>query len=137
MGGKFTTGAGGASAGGTGASAANGPPVAAERVARPPGPGPLSRYRPLSQQLAIVPTVSVVIPVKNEARNLPIVLRSLPDWVDEVVLVDGHSVDDTIAVARQCRPDIKIVTQPGKGQGRRLARRVQGLHQRHRRDDGR
>src|SRR3984885_2727800 len=76
-----------------------------------------SPYRVLSPSLAISPTVSVVIPVKNEARNLPMVLGSLPDWVDEVVLVDGHSVDETIAVARHCRPDIKVVTQPGKGQG--------------------
>jgi glycosyltransferase involved in cell wall biosynthesis len=75
------------------------------------------RYRPISDALAITPTVSVVIPVKNEARNLPLVLRSLPAWVDEVVLVDGHSVDDTVAVARECRPDIKIVTQPKKGKG--------------------
>ena len=117
MGGTFSTGAGGASAGGTEASATNGRPVAAEPLARPPNQGLLARYRPLSQQLAIVPTVSVVIPVKNEARNLPMVLGSLPDWVDEVVLVDGHSVDETIAVARQCRPDIKVVTQPGKGKG--------------------
>ncbi len=63
------------------------------------------------------PTVSVVIPVKNEERNLPLVLDSLPDWVSEVVLVDGHSVDDSVAVARQCRPDIKVVTQPGAGKG--------------------
>src|SRR3984957_10611108 len=117
MGGIFSTGPGGASEGGTGASAANGRLAAAERVARSPGQGLLSSYRPLSQQLAIVPTVSVVIPAKNEARNLPLVLGSLPEWVDEVVLVDGHSVDETIAVARQCRPDIKVVTQPGKGKG--------------------
>ena len=63
------------------------------------------------------PTVSVVIPAKNEARNLPSTLSSLPDWVDEVVLVDGHSVDDTVAVARQCRPDIKVVIQPKTGKG--------------------
>jgi glucosyl-dolichyl phosphate glucuronosyltransferase len=75
------------------------------------------QYRPVSDTFAIAPTVSVVIPVKDEARNLPIVLHSLPAWIDEVVLVDGHSVDDTIAVARQCRPDIKIVTQPEKGKG--------------------
>ena len=78
---------------------------------------PEERYRPVSDALAIAPTVSVVVPVKNEAQNLPLVLRSLPDWVDEVVLVDGHSVDDSIAVARQCRPDIKVVTQPGAGKG--------------------
>ncbi|MDX6389610.1 MAG: hypothetical protein QOJ73_673, partial [Streptosporangiaceae bacterium] len=31
------------------------------------------RYRPVGTEFAIAPTVSVVIPVKNEARNLPIV----------------------------------------------------------------
>ena len=117
MGGKFSTGERAASEGGAGASAANGHAVAAERVDGPPGQGLRSQYRPVSQQLAIVPTVSVVIPAKNEARNLPMVLGSLPEWVDEVVLVDGHSADETIAVARQCRPDIKVVTQPGKGKG--------------------
>ena len=76
-----------------------------------------NQYRAVSDILAIAPTVSVVIPVKDEALNLPIVLGSLPTWVDEVVLVDGHSQDDTVAVARACRPDIKVVTQPGKGKG--------------------
>ena len=66
---------------------------------------------------AIAPTVSVVIPGKNEARNLPIVFRTVPAWVDEVVLVDGRSVDDTLAVARQCRPDVKIVNQAAQGKG--------------------
>ena len=95
------------------------------------------QYRSLSDVLAIAPTVSVVIPVKNEARNLPAVLGTLPDWVDEVVLVDGRSVDDTIAVARQCRPDINVVTQPGTGKGDALLAGFQRLHRRHHRDDGR
>src|SRR5215469_9122901 len=75
------------------------------------------RYRPVSAAFAIAPTVSVVIPVKNEALNLPPVLGALPDWVTEVVLVDGRSVDDTVDVARRCRPDIKIFTQPKTGKG--------------------
>ena len=79
-----------------------------------------SEYRPVSAALAIAPSVSVVIPVKNEARNLPAVLATLPAWINEVVLVDGRSVDDTIAVARQCRPDIKVLTQPGRGKGNAL-----------------
>jgi hypothetical protein len=79
-----------------------------------PGQG---QYRPVSAAFAIAPTVSVVIPVKNEARNLPMTLASLPSWVTEVVLVDGHSADDSIAVARKCRPDIKAITQPGTGKG--------------------
>ncbi len=84
---------------------------------REPGPLVHAGYRAVSDAFAIHPTVSVVIPVRNEVRNLPIVLSSLPDWIDEVVLVDGHSVDDSIAVARKCRPDIKVITQPGVGKG--------------------
>src|ERR1700733_6371924 len=68
-----------------------------------------SRYKALSPTMAITPAVSVVIPVKNEARNIPMVLNSLPEWVNDVVLVDGRSVDDTVAVAQRCRPDIKVV----------------------------
>ncbi len=78
-------------------------------------------YRPVSAALAIAPSVSVVIPALNEAPNLPHVFATLPSWVDEIVLVDGHSTDDTVAVARGIRPDIKIVTQQGAGKGDALA----------------
>ncbi|WMT87940.1 glycosyltransferase family 2 protein [Pelagibacterium sp. 26DY04] len=63
------------------------------------------------------PVISVVIPAMNEARNLPHVLPLIPRWVDEVVLVDGNSQDDTVAVAQRLMPDIVIVGQdrPGKG----------------------
>lgn len=63
------------------------------------------------------PTISVVIPAMNEAENLPHVLPHIPSWVDEIVLVDGNSVDDTVAVARELVPDIVVVGQdrPGKG----------------------
>ena len=39
----------------------------------------------------------------------------------EVILVDGHSVDDTIEVARRLRPDVKIVQQTRRGKGNALA----------------
>jgi len=61
--------------------------------------------------------VSVVIPALNEAANLPQVLSSLPNWVDEVVLVDGQSIDDTVAVAKRLLPGIKVVMQSGAGKG--------------------
>ena len=66
------------------------------------------------------PTVSVIIPALNEARNLPHVFERMPA-VDEVVLVDGGSVDDTVAVARRLRPDIRVVTQNRTGKGNALA----------------
>jgi len=81
----------------------------------------LDRYTPLTPELAITPTVSVVIPAMNEAENLPHVFATIPHWVHEVILVDGHSTDDTVAVARRLRPGIRIVQQPGKGKGNALA----------------
>jgi glycosyltransferase involved in cell wall biosynthesis len=64
-----------------------------------------------------MPSVSVVIPAKNEARNLEHVFATIPEWVDEIVLVDGHSTDDTVAVAEKLRPGILIVHQQGQGKG--------------------
>ena len=64
--------------------------------------------------------VTVVIPAKDEARNVAWVLRRLPGWIDEVILVDGHSVDDTVAVARAIRPDVVVVAERGPGKGAAL-----------------
>jgi len=44
--------------------------------------------------------VSVVVPVKNEAANLPLCLASLRDF-DEVVVVDSGSTDATAGIAAQ------------------------------------
>ncbi len=67
------------------------------------------------------PRVSVVIPAKNEAYNLPRVLSELPGDVHEVILVDGCSTDDTVEVARWSRPDIIIIGQTRVGKGNALA----------------
>jgi glycosyltransferase involved in cell wall biosynthesis len=65
--------------------------------------------------------VSVVIPTLNEARNLPYVLGALPAYVYEVIVVDGHSVDGTLAIARKLRPDVRIMMQTRSGKGNALA----------------
>jgi glycosyltransferase involved in cell wall biosynthesis len=67
------------------------------------------------------PRVSVIIPTLNEALNLPHVFARLSADIHEVIVVDGHSVDDTVAVARRLRPDVRIVTQTRKGKGNALA----------------
>lgn len=64
-----------------------------------------------------LPKVSVVIPTLNEAKNLPWLLPRIPGWVHEVVIVDGRSTDNTVALARQLRPDVKIVLEPRRGKG--------------------
>ena len=64
--------------------------------------------------------VSVVIPAKNEAANIAWVLRHMPPTVDEIVLVDGHSVDGTVAAATKERPDIVVAQEPEGGKGAAL-----------------
>jgi glycosyltransferase involved in cell wall biosynthesis len=63
------------------------------------------------------PSVSVVIPALNEAKNLPHVLPRIPLWIDQIILVDGHSTDNTVAVAQSILPNIEVIQQdrPGKG----------------------
>lgn len=67
------------------------------------------------------PRVSIVMPALNEASNLPSVLEKLPTNIFEVILVDGHSDDDTVWVARRFRPDIRVIYQGGHGKGNALA----------------
>lgn len=61
--------------------------------------------------------MSVVIPTLNEEKNIAWVLERMPRIVDEVVLVDGHSSDRTVEVARAIRPDIVVLTQHCRGKG--------------------
>lgn len=63
------------------------------------------------------PKVTVLICTLNEEQNLPHVLPRIPAWVNEVLVIDGHSTDKTVEVARKIRPDIRIMGQPGKGKG--------------------
>src|SRR5258706_686995 len=66
------------------------------------------------------PAISIVIPTLNEAENLRHVLLHIPSWVDEVLLVDGHSMDGTVEVARQLLPSIRVMMQSGRGKGNAL-----------------
>ena len=66
------------------------------------------------------PTVSLIIPVRNEARNISWVLEQVADDVNEIILVDGNSTDATLITASSCRPDIRVVTQQGVGKGSAL-----------------
>lgn len=66
------------------------------------------------------PRISVVVPSLNEERNLPFLLRRVPSWVHEVILVDGRSTDATIEVARDLWPGIRVVNERRRGKGAAL-----------------
>jgi glycosyltransferase involved in cell wall biosynthesis len=78
------------------------------------------RIRPMRLAEEREHTVSIVIPAKNEARNLPHVFAKLPEDC-EVILVDGYSTDDTVSVAQDLRPDVTVIGQTRRGKGNALA----------------
>lgn len=77
---------------------------------------------PLTKSHGAAPTttVSLVIPVRNEARNIAWVLEQIADDVHEIILVDGESTDATLITALRYRPDIRVVPQEGTGKGSAL-----------------
>jgi glycosyltransferase involved in cell wall biosynthesis len=62
-------------------------------------------------------TVSLIIPTRNEARNVADVLERVPDMVSEVLIVDTLSSDVTRLMARSTLPDIRIIEEPKRGKG--------------------
>ncbi len=70
------------------------------------------------------PWVSVVVPTRNEARNLEIVLPALAavrPAVHEIIVVDGNSVDGTVETAQRVLPSAKVINQTRTGKGNALA----------------
>ncbi|TCK24301.1 glycosyl transferase family 2 [Pseudonocardia endophytica] len=68
--------------------------------------------------------MSVIVPTRNEARNLEVVLPAVAavrPAVHEVLVVDGNSVDGTVETAARVLPDVRIVMQTRKGKGNAMA----------------
>ena len=57
----------------------------------------------------------VVIPAFNEAKSIALVLRDLPDLVDEVVVVDNRSTDGTADEAEKAGATVLFESQKGYG----------------------
>jgi glycosyltransferase involved in cell wall biosynthesis len=66
------------------------------------------------------PRITVIIPTLNEERNLPHVLPKIPATIDEILLVDGCSTDNTVELAKKLCPMIRVIYQDGKGKGNAL-----------------
>jgi glycosyltransferase involved in cell wall biosynthesis len=52
--------------------------------------------------------IIVVLPAYNAARTLEATVRELPDTVDETILVDDHSTDETASMARRLNLTVHV-----------------------------
>ncbi len=69
-------------------------------------------------------TLAAVLIVKNEGGHLASCLKTVADWVDEIVVVDAGSSDDTVAIARSFQARVFVNDEwPGFGKQRQLAQR--------------
>jgi glycosyltransferase involved in cell wall biosynthesis len=65
--------------------------------------------------------ISVYIVAKNEADRIGRAIRSVLGWVDEVIVVDSGSTDDTVAIAEQAGAKVLFNAWPGYGPQKRYA----------------
>ena len=59
--------------------------------------------------------IAVVIPALNEEKSIGRVLDDIPDWVDDIVVADNGSRDNTREVAEA--HGARVVDQPQRGYG--------------------
>ena len=69
-----------------------------------------------------MPTISVAMIVKNEAQDLANCLDTVKDWVDEIIILDSGSTDNTKEIALSYGVKFYENTEwPGFGKQRQLA----------------
>ena len=65
-------------------------------------------------------SITVIIPCLNEEQGIEKVLRAMPDFVDEVIVVDNNSTDRTSEVAAGL--GAKVIREEVRGYGRSYKR---------------
>lgn len=60
-------------------------------------------------------SISVVIPARNEAEGISKVVKSVAPYADELIVIDGHSTDDTAGIAQETGAVVYEDNQKGKG----------------------
>lgn len=60
--------------------------------------------------------ISVFIIAKNEEERIGITIKSVSDWVDEIIVIDSGSQDKTVEIAQELGAKVVFNEWPGYGQ---------------------
>lgn len=83
---------------------------------QPARPTAINRQAPDGREVRI----SVIVPCRNEGRNIRPVLEWAAPYADELLVVDGHSSDDTRAIAAELGATVLLDNGKGKGDAIRV-----------------
>ncbi len=70
--------------------------------------------------------IAVIIPAFNEAPSIAKVIESIPDWVDQIIVGDNASTDDTASIAEAA--GATVVHEPERGYGAACLRAMEALN---------
>lgn len=64
---------------------------------------------------AVHDDITIVVPAKDEAPTIQAVVASCRRWTRDIIVVDGHSTDETAALARDA--GARVLYDGGRGKG--------------------
>ena len=64
--------------------------------------------------------ITIIIPTKNEDRGVRDIIEKCQKYADEVIVIDGHSMDKTREIAESMGVAVYLDNKKGKGDGIRV-----------------
>ena len=81
----------------------------------------------------MAPKIRVIIPAYNEGKAIGKVITNIPPHVNEIIVVDNNSNDDTEKIARQL--GATVLTELKKGYGSACLKGINYLNQKKEKTD--
>ena len=74
----------------------------------------------------IIAQVSIAIPALNEEATLAEIISGCREYSDDILVIDGHSRDDTVKIARSL--GVRVIFDHKKGKGEAIRTAIPHLH---------
>jgi len=70
--------------------------------------------------LQVKDKISIIIPARNEAKNIEDIIIKCREFSDDIIVIDGHSLDETPQIASRMGARVYADNKKGKGEAIRL-----------------